>query len=507
MEEMDVNETWDGFAQRMQRLNPLFELGRGMEVGELKPHIQTILMHVLLTIFYRELNDDENRRKSDIKYMVEDSIKQMKLLADEKQIERITSGLLYQGKEEYSKPFEAFYYDEIRQSWETQVFRYVTMDELYTNLEMGGSIVYKLTDIAQEMIFMSREMAEELSITIEQLYSMQLIKNGNFQKAIRNLDHLISRVNRLMAKEYTFQKEMINNPKILLIEEEWQRADNRVEIEKQFEEEKNHFRTITSMIEKSKQRNEEDDFIQKELMLLQEKIGHTRQLHDRFAKLVIQNISYEMKLKVENPSLFWENSLVSFREHYYENWFMKGDFSTFEGVESILSPLFSPKNEFILPLDWIWGEQELSENEETDVIVDEEVQESITTQRVTNWDSVVKSWSYVFQYIQTYGEFSLAHLAELPSAVQDLWVEESETIDLWMMFDKKPLKIQVLHRKEETLSDEREVLLYKLMKEYPQFEMFEGMKIFTEFDHRAEPLIWQRMKMTPFKICVQEENR
>ena len=206
MEEMDVNESWDGFAQRMQRLNPLFELGRGMEVGELKPHIQTILMHVLLTIFYRELNDDENRRKSDIKYMVEDSIKQMKLLADEKQIERITSGLLYQGKEEYSKPFEALYYDEVRQSWETQVFRYVTMDELYTNLEMGGSIVYKLTDIAQEMIFMSREMAEELSITIEQLYSMQLIKNGNFQKAIRNLDHLISRVNRLMAKEYHLSK-------------------------------------------------------------------------------------------------------------------------------------------------------------------------------------------------------------------------------------------------------------------------------------------------------------
>ena len=47
-----------------------------MEVGELKPYIQTILMQVLLTIFYRELNDDDSRRKSDIKYMVEDSIKQ-----------------------------------------------------------------------------------------------------------------------------------------------------------------------------------------------------------------------------------------------------------------------------------------------------------------------------------------------------------------------------------------------------------------------------------------------
>ncbi|MDF2039908.1 hypothetical protein P2R12_23490 [Cytobacillus oceanisediminis] len=503
---MDVNESWEGFAQRMQRLNPLFELGRGMEVGELKPHIQTILMQVLLTIFYRELNDDDHRRKSDIKYMVEDSIKQMKLLADEKQIERITSGLLYQGKEEYSRPFEALYYDEIRQSWETQVFRYVTMDELYTNLEMGGSIVYKLTDVSQEMIFMSREMAEEFSITIEQLYSMQLIKNGNFRKATRNLDHLISRVNRLMAKEFSFQKEMINNPKILLMEEEMQRADNRAEIEKQFEEEKNHFRTISSMIEKTKRRNEEDDFIQKELILLQEKIGHTRQLHDRFAKLVIQNISYEMKLKAENPSLFWETSLVSFREHIYENWFMKEGFSSFDRVEKVLGPLFSPKNEFILPLDWIWGEQEFDETQLTETMEEEVQEESFTHQRVTNWDSVIKAWSYVFQYLQTYGEFSLADLSTLPLEVQDLWFEESETIDLWMMFDKKPLRVQVLHRKEETLSDEREFLLYKLMQEYPQFQVFEGLKIYTEFDHRAEPFLWYQMKITPFKICVKEEK-
>ena len=188
----------------------------------------------------------------------------------------------------------------------------------YIPIRVGGSIVYKLTDVAQEMIFMSREMAEEFSITIEQLYSMQLIKNGNFRKATRNLDHLISRVNRLMAKEFSFPKEMVNNPKILLMEEQWQRADNRGEIEKQFEEEKNHFRTIMIMIEKTKRRNKEEDYIQKELILLQEKIGHTRQLHDRFAKLVIQNISYEIKLKAENPSLFWGKiSLVSFREHIY----------------------------------------------------------------------------------------------------------------------------------------------------------------------------------------------
>lgn len=503
---MDVNESWEGFAQRMQRLNPLFELGRGMDVGELKPYIQSILMQVLLTIFYRELNDDDGRRKSDIRYMVEDTIKQMKLMADEKQIDRITSGLLYQGKEEYSKPFEALYYDEMRQSWETQTFRYVTMDELYTNLEMGGSIVYKLTDVSQEMIFMSREMAEEFSITIEQLYSMQLIKNGNFKKATRNLDHLISRVNRLMTNEYAFQKEMVTNPKILMMEQERQRADNRREIEDQFEEEKNHFRTITSMIEKAR-RNEEEGYVQNELLLLQEKIEHTRQLHDRFAKLVIQNISYEMKLKAENPSLFWENSIVSFREHIYENWMLKEGIRDFSVVESILSPLFSPKNEFILPLDWIWGEQDLVETSLLDEVNEEEQEEEWVERRVTDWGSVVKAWSYVFEHLQQFGEFSLADLAGFPSEVQDLWFEESETLDLWMMFDKKPLTVQAANRQEDTLSDERDRLLHKLMNEYPQFQSFEGSKLYTEFDHRAEPFMWYRTKITPFKICVLEEKR
>ncbi len=500
-----MNESWHGFSQRMKRLNPLFELGRGMETGELKPHIQTILMQVLLTIFYRELNDDDSRSKKDIIGMVEDTIRQMGLTADDKLIERIANGLLYQGKEEYSKPFEALYYDEIRQSWETQTFRYVTMDELYTNLDMGGSIIYKLTDIAQEMIFMSREMAEEFQITIEQLYSMQLIKNGNFSKASRNLDHLISRVNRLMINEHTFQKEMMNNPKILVAEQERQRGDNRQEIEKQFEEEKNHFRTITSMIEKAK-RNEANEQVHKELIVLQGKIEHTRQLHDRFAKLVIQNISYEMKLKAENPSLFWEHSIVSFREQIYEQWLMKEGVKDFTTVETILSPLFSPENDFILPLDWIWGEQQMDDILITDEVAEEEQQDEWQPRKIVDWESVVKAWSYVFDHLVKHGEFSLSDLATLPQEVQDEWFEESETLDLWMMFDKKPLAIQVLNRKEETITDEREKLLFKLMQEHPRFSSIEGMKLYTEFDHRAEAFIWYRTKITPFKICMMEGN-
>ena len=111
-----MNESWEGFGERMKRLNPLFELGRGMEVGELKPYLQAVLMQVLLTIFYRELNDDDGRRKSDILHMVDDTIKQFNLTADTRQVERIANGLLYQGREEYSKPFESLYFDEVRKT-------------------------------------------------------------------------------------------------------------------------------------------------------------------------------------------------------------------------------------------------------------------------------------------------------------------------------------------------------------------------------------------------------
>ena len=124
---------------------------------------------------------------------------------------------------------------------------------------------------------------------------------------------------------------------------------------------------------------------------------------------------------------------------------------------------------------------------------------------MTDWTSIVHAWSYVFDHLEKYGEFSLADLATFPKEVQEEWFVESKTLDLWMMFDKKPLLVQVANRKEETITDERERLLLKLMNENPRFMRFEGCKLYTEFDHRADPFIWYQTKMTPFKMLVQED--
>ncbi len=51
-----------------------------------------------------------------------------------------------------------------------------------------------LTEEAQEMIFITREILEEFGFDIEQFYTLQLIKKGNFTKAQNSIDNLIARV-------------------------------------------------------------------------------------------------------------------------------------------------------------------------------------------------------------------------------------------------------------------------------------------------------------------------
>jgi hypothetical protein len=497
-------ESLEGFGQRIRRLNPLFTLGRGMDLGlELNPYVPSLLMHMILQLFYRELNDDDRRTKQDIESMAYDAVKTLGLSATDKQIQRIANGLVFQGTPLLNQPFEAPYYDEVERGWNTQIFRYVTMDDLYTNLEIGGPIIYKLTEQAQEMVFMSREITEEFSITIEQLYSIQLIKNGNFSKATRNLDVLLTRVRTLLDGEIRFHKEMISNPKILVIDETRHREEKKKDIEKQFDEERKHFKTITSLVERAQ--NTEEYLDKEELYLLFDKVEFSRQMHDRFANQVILNISTEINLKTENPSLFWERSLVNFRENVYENWLTAKGVNDLSALERILQPFFSPDTPFILPLEWVWGEQEFYELlEEEEEFLPETEDEEFPVKRVVDWSSVADAWEPIMDHLQRFGEFSLKELSEYPYEVQDRWFEEYETLELWMMFDATPFMIEVDGREEKNLHDEREMLLYHLMQRNERHRHLERKIITVEYEPNEPPIRWYGKKMTPYTLYLKE---
>ncbi|CAH0345731.1 hypothetical protein [Bacillus sp. CECT 9360] len=495
-----MNDTLDGFAERMKKINPLMTLGRGMQLGDLKPYVQNILLYVILEIFYRELNDETSRSKKDIESIVVDAIQKLNLSSTPDQIERITNGLICSGPIEFNQPFENYYYDENTNDFQTQTYRYLETDRLYSELESGGNIIYKLTDVAQEIVFMTRELQQELTISIEQLYSLQLIKRGNFKRAIKNFDTLLSKVRRLINEEYLFQQELIQNPKILVLQKDLQREQRQKDIQRQFEDEKKSFDEILRLIKRAKDLPDYED-IQLELDLLYEKAEITREYHDRFANLVIQNIALEVKLKTEHPEMFWERSIASFKEQIFDEWIVKHGVNDFSAVEKIISPLFSPINEFYLPLDWIWNEQEFHTVIETNEVEEENDEEEEFERKVTDWEAVTDAWEPVMDYLLQEGEYSLASLSELPKQSQDVWFYEQETFELWMMFGT-PIEIPPidLHSK---YNDERLILIQHLIKRSDRFKKLQNKKILATYDPNQEAIHWFNVSITSFKLQVR----
>jgi hypothetical protein len=498
-----MSDVLDGFAERMKKINPLISLGRGMQVGDLNPYIQNILLYVILEIFYRELNDETSRSKRDIEVIVLESIPKMHLPYSLDQVERITNGLICSGPIEFNQPFENQYFNESTNEFQTQKYRYLETDRLYSEFESGGSTIYKLSDVSQEIVFMSRELQQELTISIEQLYSLQLIKRGNFKRAVKNFDNLLSKVRRLINEESLFQQELIQNPKTLVLQKDLQREERQKEIQSQFDDEKKSFEEILRLIKRAKEIPDYEE-VQNEIDLLYQKAEITREYHDRFANLVIQNIAIEVKLKTEHPEIFWERSIASFKEQIFDDWVVKYGINDFTSVEKIISPLFAPKNEFYLPLDWVWSEQEfMTVVEEEEIEEANEIDEEIQRREI-NWDLIADAWEPVVDHLLQVGEYSLSSLSELPKEAQDLWFYEHETFELWLMFSS-PLDVPFIEAGAK-YNDERLILIQKLIQRSERFKKLQSKKIVTTYDENQKVIHWYNISITPFKLLIQEEG-
>lgn len=185
-----MKSRWNGFGERVKRLNPIWNLSTGMQLLELKEYSQILGLSVLLEVFYRELQNNPDRKKSDLIMITEECIQDLGL-SDEispELIVRFVDGLLWSGQADLQQPYKAKWFDEKSQTLKEHRFRYLVEDRQSSQWERGGKTVYQCSDEAKELIFMSREILQELEITIDQLYIEHLIKNGHFQQAMSGLE-------------------------------------------------------------------------------------------------------------------------------------------------------------------------------------------------------------------------------------------------------------------------------------------------------------------------------
>ncbi|MFW6035647.1 MAG: hypothetical protein ACOCRZ_05265 [Halothermotrichaceae bacterium] len=183
-----------GLYDRFKKTAAISRLGQGMDVGNLNEYTHQISLYLLLKVFYREINNNNQRSKNDLIEITSQIIEEMKLSASREQIERLVDGVLYAGDPRQQSPFSVMLFDESIGDFREFKYRYLVPDREASHWDKGGSTVYMLTETSQEIIFLTREVLQEFGFDLEQFYTLQLIKNGNFTEAQGSVNNLIARV-------------------------------------------------------------------------------------------------------------------------------------------------------------------------------------------------------------------------------------------------------------------------------------------------------------------------
>lgn len=213
---------WSDFGERNKRLNPLWNLGAGMNLGEIQPYKEMVSLSILLQVYYLELESNERRSKEDIIALAWTALERFNIanLGTTESVERLVDGLLWSGN---GGDFESYYYDDTARQMSVQKYKYFMVDEDATrsSWEESGRTIYRLSEYAMELIFMSHEIIEEFQISIKLLEIQMHIKHGRVTRALQDVNELISRVRKMTHEQQEYRNALRRNPKHIFSEFEW----------------------------------------------------------------------------------------------------------------------------------------------------------------------------------------------------------------------------------------------------------------------------------------------
>ena len=482
-------DIWKGIDKRKRSLNPIFLFGAGMHLGEkLNPFVRDVLLSVLLEVYYRELRDDEARTKDDINEIVSEVLEALGLDYEEEDVIRLGNGIFYLGDSKKMEAFKSHYYNHEKQIFEGHHFSYVEQDRDYTKLKKGN-VVYKLTDESIRMILMSREFEEEMDMSVEQLYTLQLIRAGRVSQAVGVLNSLSLRIRRIISKEKDYRYELERNPKFLLSNRET-RKKSKEEVRKQSEEAQELYKKMLgtlNIIEKG------EEVVQMEHFELENKIFSTSKLHLNLSDEVYKTLAYELDIRKNNPLALIYRKTANFHEELWKKHIYQEGIPDETIYDSILGPLFSPKQEIILPMEWIWQEQELSLEPE---LIETEFLEEETTARnkyihAVNWDIVVACWYPIFKKLAETGEFQAKEIQTFNEWNRD-------AIDFWPLFSQAELVIGEINENQK-YNDERLILFRKLIEKDDAIRFFEGKIVYAIYE-QGEKIVTEDIQMSSYVL-------
>ncbi|GAB6989885.1 hypothetical protein [Paenibacillus pini] len=490
-------EIFERYHERKKTLNPCFQFGTGIQIPtEYSKVYKDILFLMLLEIFYRELRDNPERTDRALKEIAEEIMIKVGVQANTDFIERLAIALLSTGTGQYREAFISSYYNESTSSFEEERFLYLTEDTEAMLRSKSDAQIWKLSESGQKLVFLSLEMADEFGIEIQQLYTLSFIRKGNFQKALGNLDHVKAAVRAKATQERDYAKRMRRDPRSIFSKER-EHIERRKSLQEQFQEQKKLFYEMDNILhEKLKEMT--DPKVIRDIEYLKEKVDECVGEHSKLTELVVQNYSQEIALQREIERLLnYNRSFVKdiWEKHIYSEGFIFED-----GFECILEPFFSPKQEFIYPLSWVWDEHHVGEIDSEVAASAEEpndIPEIKNAKRVPiDWDSIANLWTPVFK--------AALEDPQKTCALRECHIGEwtLDALEMWMKFRDGDFELKSSLSPSRKYDDDRAVLLQEVVKRDPgMIEMTNQYKIRVSTDG-GEQIQNELVSITPFTLTL-----
>ncbi|MEK3904492.1 hypothetical protein [Paenibacillus sp. FSL R7-0179] len=499
---------WNDFGERNKRLNPLWSLGAGMNLGELQPYKEMIALSVLLQVYYLELESNEQRAREDLVDLAWSSLERFGIAksGSPESVERLIDGLLWSGS---GGDFEAHYYDDNSRQIGVQKYKYFTVDEDATRIswQENGTTIYRLSEYAMELIFMSHEIIDEFQVSIKLLEIQMHIKHGRVTRAMQDVNELISRVRKMTQQQQEYRNALRRNPKHIFSEYGNQRHERLEEIHRQFDEERKHFDNIHRSL--ARLANDEKDVIDfNELRQLSERVELSRRVHDELAEVVLSIFEAETNLRLNFPELFWGAAGFNFRTHVWEEWVKPEGLRDGDSLETLISGLFSPSQDFIYPLAWAWEEQEVGFLPEDTQDAPEEAGEEEDIHYVPRdipWTEVCELWLPVIAGVAAQGSFTFTAEA-FTEQEQRRWADCPDAVDLWVQFFHTVITVEEQEAEGHGVADECQKLLQRLMLEHPELAVLRGTRLRTTISAQQQGSIRiPGLEISPYTINIVEK--
>lgn len=479
---------FDGFNDRIKKIYVIKLLGEGFQLEELHNNRIEITLLLLLKVMKLEIFDNENRTKSDLINYTKEIVSKLGLRNNHNDIKRLVDGVISYKDPKMGNSFKANIFNEETNLYEDFSFRYLISDKNYSQWENGGQTVYKLHNISKEMIFLTRDIIEEFEFDVEQFYTLQLIKSGNFNKAKSSVNNLLLKARKLIEKENEYREDILNNPKNIFLTKK-----SKIDIEKQFDEEQKVFDKIFKWKNRIIKMEEKD---RKEAIEVFANLEKARRMHDRLVAVTVKNFELEIRIRKEYPLFFCKTTTVSFVNDIWRDKINVVGLKSFESLEQLIAPLFSPNLEFIYPLDWAWQNQILATNYRRDKQMIEVEYEKGWQKDAIDYDLLIACFKFVFDRLLYDGEIYISQFNDIGDHLKEKWLSKKINFELLMMFIMTDIQLKL-----GKFSDTRLKVFNLLCINDSKYKKLNNTTITSEL--YGEPILWDQIEISGYRLFIK----